>query len=176
MLAYVARHLVLIGMMGSGKSTVGRLVAERLGRAFVDSDEQLRERLGRTAREIAERDGEEALRRAEADALTAALAGPADNVIAAAAGVVLDPRNRELLRARAEVVWLRARLDTLADRVASAGDAHRPWLGDDLRESLARLDEGRRELYAEVATEIVDVDGLSPSEVAAEILRRPPRR
>ena len=117
---------MLVGMMGSGKTTVGRLVAQRLGRRFVDSDEQVEARAGRTVREIFEAEGEAAFRALEAGALAEALAAPEPAVVAAAGGVVLDPGNRRALREAATVVWLRAGPGVLASRAGSRR-ASRSW-------------------------------------------------
>ena len=161
------RHLVLVGMMGSGKTTVGRAVARRTNRRFVDSDEQVEARTGRTVREIFERDGEQAFRTLEAEALAEALAGREPAVIAAAGGVVLDAGNRALLQRAGRVVWLRARPSTLAHRVRP-GD-HRPLLSEDPRGVLERLDVERAHLYEEVADVVIDVDRRDKRDVIAEV-------
>ena len=161
------RHVVLIGMMGSGKTTIGRQLAERLGRPFVDSDEQVERRTGRTVREIFETDGEPTFRRLETEALTEALASSAPSVVAAAGGVVLSPENRRLLR-EPDVVWLRADPGVLARRVL--GGDHRPLLGDDPEATLRRLAGERRHLYEEVADLTVDVDAQEPDAVVETVL------
>lgn len=162
-----AGHVVLVGMMGSGKTRVGRQLATRLGLGFVDSDEQIERRYGRTVREIFETDGEPAFRKLEAEALADAMGSSARSVVAAAGGVVLDAGNRELLRRAGTVVWLRARPEVLATRVRD-GD-HRPLLGDDALGVLRRLDAERAPLYQEVATAVLDVGDLSPDEAATRI-------
>ena len=102
-----SQHLVLVGMMGAGKSTIGRLAAERLGRAFLDSDAIIEGRTGRTVREIFAAEGEAAFRALESAVLLEALDSPQPCVIAAAGGVVLREENRAALeRASARVVWL----------------------------------------------------------------------
>jgi shikimate kinase len=163
-------HLVLIGMMGVGKSTVGRIVAAELDRPLFDSDEMIEERTGRTVREIWETDGEPAFRTLETDTLLEALAEPEPSVIAAAGGVVLTERNREALQTSdAHVVWLMADVDVLVDRVRNGG--HRPLLDDDPEATLRRLYAVRAPLYKEVADAIVSVDHRSPTEVAKAVLR-----
>ncbi|MER3452509.1 MAG: hypothetical protein C4344_02140, partial [Acidimicrobiia bacterium] len=122
------RHLVLVGMMGVGKTSVGRLVAARLGREFVDTDAAVQVRTGRSVRELFESFGEAAFRDAESEALAAALGRSEPAVIAAGGGAVLRRENRELL-AGATVVWLRAGLATLLGRVGSG--THRPLLDTD---------------------------------------------
>jgi shikimate kinase len=161
------RHVVLVGMMGSGKTRVGEELATRLGVRFVDSDEQIERREGRTVREIFEADGEAAFRKLETDALVEAVGYAERTVIAAAGGVVLDPANRELLRRAGTVVWLRARPEVLAERVRE-GD-HRPLLGEDALGALRQLDAQRASLYAEVADAVLDVDDLSPDDAVARV-------
>ncbi len=164
------RHVVLVGMMGVGKTTVGRLLANRLQRPLFDSDRMIEQRTGRTVREIFETDGEAAFRVLETDALSEALDSKPPAVIAAAGGVVLSPTNRAALTTDASyVVWLSARVEVLAGRVRSG--AHRPLLADDPEAVLRRLDEVREPLYHEVADGIVSVDGRSPNEVAQAVLR-----
>ncbi len=163
-------HLVLVGMMGVGKSTVGRLVAAELDRPLYDSDEMIEERTGRTVREIWSTDGEAAFRALETDTLLEALAEPEQSVIAAAGGVVLSDRNREVLKgADAHVVWLLADVEVLVDRVRSGG--HRPLLDDDPEGTLRRMFIDRAALYQEVADAIVSVDHRSPHDVAKAVLR-----
>lgn len=151
--------------MGSGKTTVGRAAARRLGWRFVDTDRQVEARTGRTVEEIWKSDGEPGFRQMEADALVAAMASTdaAPAVIAAGGGIVLDPRNRTLLQAHPPVVWLRATGATLAQRVGSG--AGRPLLADDPSRALRRLSAERRALYEEVASTVIDVDQLSREEV-----------
>ena len=165
------QHLVLVGMMGSGKTTVGRRVAARLGRRLRDSDAEVEARTGRTVREIFESDGEAAFRVEEARALAEALDDPEPAVVAAAGGVVLDAGNRERLRAGGTVIWLDARPEDLARRVSTGG--HRPLLGDDPLAALRRLDGERRRFYEEVADHVVQVGGRSAEAVVADVLALP---
>ena len=152
------RHIVLVGLMGSGKTTVGRLLAARLGRPLVDSDAVIETTTGRTVREIEHTDGVPAYRVLETAALRDALDSPEPSVIAAAAGVVLREENRAALRAAdALVAWLVADVDVLADR-AVTGD-HRPLLEDDPLGALQRMQEAREPLYREVADVVVDTTG-----------------
>src|SRR6185436_16463626 len=156
-----APHLVLVGMMGAGKTTVGRRVAKLLGRPLLDSDQMIESRTGRTVREIFEADGEQAFRVLETAALVDALAEPEPLVIAAAGGVLLREENREALqRSFAKVIWLRADPAVLADR-ATRGQ-HRPLLDGDPLAAMERLLPEREPLYRAAADLVVDTDRLDP--------------
>jgi len=151
--------------MASGKTTVGRRLAEIRGWEFFDSDRQIEAMTGRTVAEIWRADGEPVFRRLEAQVLADALASDVPRVIAAAGGTVLDEGNRRLMALHHRVVWLRARPETLAGRVGSA--VHRPLLDEDPAGVLERLDAIRRPLYEEVADVVVDVDDLTSEQVVA---------
>jgi len=144
-----AHHVVLVGMMGSGKTTVGRRVAAVLGRPFADSDEIIEARTGRSVAEIFAAEGEPAFRTIETDVLGECLDAPEPTVIAAAGGVVLEAENRRRLVEAGTVVWLKVPVGTLVVRVA--GSTHRPLLEDDPAGTLATLSEAREALYLEVA-------------------------
>lgn len=156
-------------MMGTGKTTVGRGLARRLGRPFVDSDQQVEARTGRTVREIFEADGEPAFRVLESEALADALASSSPTVVAAAGGTVLSEANRARMRTAGTVIWLRTEPDELVGRVRSGG--HRPLLADDPATVLRELHDARRALYEEVADHVVDTSGRGPEDVLAEIER-----
>ena len=163
------QHLVLVGMMAVGKTTVARVAAARLARRVLDSDEMIEQRTGRTVREIFAEDGEPAFRALETEVLRLALASDEPAVIAAAGGVVLNPDNRAALKvSRAHVVWLCADTTTLLQRIHSAG--HRPLLDDDPAGTLQRMFREREALYREVANAIVDVDQRSVDDVVEAVL------
>lgn len=156
------RHLVLIGFMGCGKSTVGPGVADRLDAPFVDVDQAIVELAGKSIPAIFAEEGEEGFRRRETEALRRILDAP-PQVVAAGGGLITQPENRRLLSERASTVWLRAPLSVLLQRVAHCGN--RPLLqGPDGAERAARLYREREPLYA---TADLHVDAtLGPGEVA----------
>jgi shikimate kinase len=163
-------RVFLVGMMGVGKSTVGRLLAERLGWPYLDSDEQVQRHTGRTVPEIFAADGEPAFRAEEKRALAEAASGDTPVVVSVAGGAVLDPDNRTLLRDRGKVVWLRANLDTMAERVGE-GEG-RPLLSGagGPAVALAQLYPQRRPVYEDLADLVVDVDQITPGEVVDKIV------
>jgi shikimate kinase len=155
----------LVGMPGSGKSTVGPELARRLGVPFVELDAEIEGTAGRSVREIFERDGEARFRELEAQALTDAAARD-PSVVSCGGGVVLEPANRILLRATGEVVFLSVPIEVLRERVRPAAD--RPLIRDP--GDLDRLAREREPLYREFAAHVVDARG-SVEEVAAAIER-----
>jgi shikimate kinase len=162
------RHLVLVGMMGAGKSTVGRRCAKRLDRAFVDTDEWVATMAGASVAEVFARDGEPAFRALERAAVAEACAAPVPTVIAVGGGAVLDPANRRVLRESGLVVWLRAPAEQLAQRVGDG--AGRPLLSGDAATTLERLETLRRPAYESAAHATVDTAGLGVGAVADAVL------
>lgn len=157
--------VVLVGLMGSGKTTVGRRLASRLERPFVDADEAAEATTGRTIAELFELRGEDGFRDVETDVLCTLLAGPEPVVVAAGGGVVLRPANRARLKAEdVTVVFLDAGPAFLASRIERK--AHRPLLAGDAspREVLERLHGERAELYADVADIVVPVEPFHEAE------------
>jgi shikimate kinase len=161
-------HILLVGMMGAGKSTTGQLVADRLGWGYRDSDADVAAMTGLSVPELFAREGEAAFRRAEAEVLASACTEERPLVISVAGGAVLDPANRALIVKSGTVIWLRARPETLGQRVGDG--AGRPLLGGDPTAAMTRLLAQRAPLYAELAGLVIDVDDLTPSEVADRIL------
>jgi len=124
------RHVIVVGLMATGKTTVGRALADHLGWRFDDSDAFIEAATGMTVKALRARRGVEVMREAESRHLLGALAGPGEVVIAAAAGVVEDERCLAALRRRdVAVIWLRASPAILAERFGS--EAHRPLYGKD---------------------------------------------
>ena len=133
-------RILLVGMMGAGKTTTGQLLAAALGWRYFDSDADVEADTGLTVPELFARDGEAAFRRAEATVLARACADPLPSVVSVAGGAVLSPDNRERIVASGTVVWLRARPETLAARVGDG--VGRPLLDDDPAEAMVRLERG----------------------------------
>jgi shikimate kinase len=148
--------VVLVGLSGTGKTSVGRRIAAILGRPFVDADEEIEERTGRTVRGIFAADGEPAFRELEATVMADLLAASDASVIAAGGGAVVAETTRKLLvQPDVFVVWLTATPEFLASRTTKR--AHRPLLDDDPVASLHRLTEERASWYDEVADVAFDV-------------------
>lgn len=163
-------RLILVGMMGAGKTTTGRMLAGRLGWPYLDSDDEVMTATGRSVPELFAERGETAFRAEEERVLAEALSSRGPVVVSAAGGVVLSPANRALMAGSGTVVWLRADPGVLAGRVGDG--AGRPLLDDDPASALVDLDRVRRPLYQEVADVVVDVDRLDPGEVADVVLER----
>lgn len=141
--------VVLIGLPGSGKTTVGSLVAERLGRPFIDIDHEIRRVVGRASADVLAHEGEPCLRGLERAAVSTAVQTPGA-VIATGGGTVLDPLNRWLLMEHGMRVRLDAPMDQLARRLREDTATPRPLLGGDLEGGLQRTADARAEVYAAV--------------------------
>jgi shikimate kinase len=161
-------RVVLMGMMGSGKSTVGRLLAQRTGWPRYDNDALLQELYGMTARQIVDAEGEEQKREKEQAALAYALSRPAPCIIDAAGGTITSEASREALKA-AIVVWLRASPETLYRR--ASGGAHRPFM-EGGEEWMRATESQRRPLYASVADIQIDTEWRKPTAIADKLMAR----
>jgi shikimate kinase len=168
----VPAPVVLVGFMGAGKSTVGRIVAERLGVAFADSDDVITRRTGRTPREIFATDGEGAFRALEREVVRDLVAlrepglgtGVPVGVVALGGGAVEDAGTRQVLHG-ARVVHLEVSLESFRARVGR--DPGRPVLA---RPDLPEIFAARQIAYREVADVVVRTDGLTPAAVADQVL------
>lgn len=167
---HIGGHVVLVGLMGVGKSTVGPLLADALGRRFVDLDLEVERRSGCSVRQLVLDHGESEFRRLEAEALADVLGESGAVVLATGGGAVLNPASRQLLRDVPVVIWLRASVDTLVDRVGAHGAAARPLLDDGPAQVLARLAGERDGLYREVADVEIDTTLDDAQGVAASVL------
>jgi 6-phosphogluconate dehydrogenase len=161
------RRVLLVGMMASGKTTVGRRLAADLGWPYLDNDDIVRRASGTTTAGLLANSGETALRAAELAALDAVLAADPPVVASVAAGVVGDSGARGRMRAGAFVVHLRAPVAVLAGRAER--DHERPWLRGDAVSALELLAAGRDRRYRSVADLVVDVAERSPGAIAAVV-------
>lgn len=158
--------IVLIGPMGSGKTTVGRLVARRLGTSVRDTDRDVEATAGREISEIFIDDGEAAFRALERAAVAEALASH-DGVLALGGGAVLDAGTRDLLVGH-DVVFLRVGLSDAVKRVGLG--TSRPLLLGNVRGRIKALLDERTPIYESAATLVVDTDGREPGDIADEIV------
>ncbi|EFL30847.1 shikimate kinase [Streptomyces viridochromogenes DSM 40736] len=158
--------IVLVGPMGVGKSTVGQLLAERLGTGYRDTDDDIVAAQGRTIAEIFVEEGEPVFRAIEKQAVREALVGH-DGVLALGGGAILDPDTRALLTGH-RVVYLSMDVEEAVKRTGL--NAARPLLAINPRKQWRELMEARRHLYEEVATAVVATDGRTPEEVTRAAL------
>ena len=162
-------NVILCGMMGAGKTTIGIKVAEVTDLRWYDTDELIVDKHGKIS-DIFEYYGEAYFRKIETD-IVKELAMQDKLVISTGGGLVLKKENNEVLQKNGKIVFLRASLDTLAKRLKV--DGTRPLLENStegIRDRLARLMKERTSVYEHVADYIVDVDGKTPEQIAAEIV------
>jgi shikimate kinase len=167
-----SRNIFLVGLMGAGKTTVGRQLARRLGKQFYDTDHEIEHRTGVRVAVIFEIEGEPGFRAREAQVLEA-LTALDDVVLATGGGAVLDPANRARLRDRGFVIYLHAQPRDLHHRTRH--DKSRPLLAD--ADPLARLEELHRvrdPLYREVADLVVETGRQSVGHLVESLLKRLP--
>jgi shikimate kinase len=170
----MAENLILVGFMGAGKSSVGRLLARRLGRCFVETDDMITAREGCSIAEIFAHQGEAYFRAAEDEAL-GLLALKQGDVIATGGGLPCRDGRMERLRALGTVIWLAGDFDTVYTRALRGGE--RPMLAGRSREEVEGLYRSREPYYRH-AHLTVDTDGLGPEQVTARVLHalRAPER
>lgn len=166
------RHLILIGYRGTGKTTVGRLLAERLGVPFVDADAYLEAKYGQSIKEIFETEQEAGFRDKESIVLRELSERPA-SVIATGGGVILRDDNRQLLKESGFVVWLRADVPTVAERIQAdpTTAARRPNLTVGGLAEIEQLLRVREPLYRGCADLEIDAAARSPESLTETILR-----
>ena len=166
-----ARHaIVLVGLMGSGKTTVGKRIAQELGYPFVDSDDVVASVAGKSVREIFSQDGEAVFRQCESDAIQSVLVGRQSSVVlATGGGAVISSENRSLISEQASnVVWLDASVDDLVVRTKQS--AARPLLDGDAAATLQSLSSQRLAWYEEVATVRIDTRGKTVAKVCSAVM------
>jgi shikimate kinase len=154
-------------MMGSGKSTIGRLLAEKTGWPYYDNDVLVTMLSGETAKGLLAHEGVGEMRATEHDALLVGLRQPAPCILGAAAGTILNDEMRARLQTGAIVVWLDASPQTLTRR--ARGAAHRPWLEGDAEAWMTKTLAERAPLYEATADVKVGTERRTPAAVAAEI-------
>ena len=162
-------NLILCGMMGAGKTTIGIKIAELTGRRWYDTDGLIIDKYGKIS-DIFEYYGEAHFRKLETE-IVKDLAKKDDLIISTGGGLVLKKENNALLQENGKIVFLRASLDTLAKRLKV--DGNRPLLQtstESIRDRLSRLMAERSPIYEHVSDYIVDVDGKTPEEIAKEIV------
>ena len=154
---------VLLGFMGSGKTTIAR----QLDSDFVDMDALLEGRLGMPIARFFEEKGEAAFRQLEEEVLADLL--KKDKVISTGGGIVISPRNRALLKQNPDNIYLKADFETLYQRISADEDNQRPLFLKNSKEDLAVIFNERQAWYEEVASQIVDVSSLNPDEIIEEL-------
>ena len=154
---------VLLGFMGAGKSTIAR----GLDPDFVDMDAMLEERLGMSIARFFEEKGEAAFRQIEEEVLADLL--KTDKVISTGGGIVISPRNRDLLKKNPDNIYLKADFETLYQRISADKDNQRPLFLKNSKEELLAIFKERQAWYEEVASQIVDVSNLNPDEIIEEL-------
>ena len=162
--------IFLVGLMGAGKSTIGKQLAKVLHKDFVDSDREIEAHTGATIPLIFELEGEEGFRRRESEMIDK-LTQQADTVLATGGGAVLKEENRKYLRERGFVVYLHATVEQLLERTRM--DRNRPLLQtEDPRAKLEELTKQRDPLYREVADIVVDTGKASVREVVHQLVQK----
>lgn len=162
-------NIVLIGFMGSGKSSVGKLLADKLGYSFRDADEMIESEEGTAIQKIFSIHGEEFFRNLETALLLTVKDDLEKAVLSTGGGMVLREKNRELLSMMGHVIYLQASSDTIMNRLT--GDTTRPLLaGDNFRDRTETLLACRAPIYESAADIIINTDGKSIEEIAEEIL------
>ena len=169
----IPRIIVLVGLMGTGKTTIARGLAHHFSADVLDTDKMVEQHARRSVRDIFARDGEETFRDIESAVLGECLRTPGNAVVAGAGGIVLRELNRDALNAArgsgdVAVVWLHARPEVLIARTAKG--SHRPLLDGDREGTLRQMAEERAPLYSAVADVVVDVSERSPESVIALII------
>ena len=158
-------NIYLIGMMGSGKSTVGKTLSEKMHKPFIDLDSEIEKGTGKNISEIFDIDGEEQFRKME----TKQLKQYSESIVACGGGVVLKDENREFINENGATILLTASMEELSYRLSDSGN--RPLLADDnTEEALTKLWLERQLHYLNTADFTIETDGKNPEQLTEEIL------
>lgn len=163
----IDQRIFLTGFMGAGKSAVGKLLAENLDLPYCDLDEEVERKAGKSINEIFDLEGEAYFRMLETDTLEQVIRDKSRCVVSTGGGIVLNKHNRDLMKQSGIIFYLRAKIDTIIERLE--GDEKRPLLkDDDKREQALQIFSQRSSLYEE-SDYTVDTDGLDPGQIAERI-------
>jgi shikimate kinase len=158
-------NIYLIGMMGSGKSTLGKTLSEKIQKSFIDLDSEIEKAAGKSISEIFDIDGEEQFRKME----TKQLKQYSESIVACGGGIVLKDENREFINENGIAILLLATMGELTQRLSNSGN--RPLLADDnMEEALTKLWMERQIDYLETANFTIETDGENPEELTEKIL------
>ena len=158
-------NIYLIGMMGSGKSTVGKTLSEKMHKPFIDLDSEIEKGTGKNISEIFDIDGEEQFRKME----TKQLKQYSESIVACGGGIVLKDENREFINENGATILLTASMEELSYRLSDSGN--RPLLADDnTEEALTKLWLERQLHYLNTADFTIETDGKNPEQLTKEIL------
>ena len=158
-------NIYLIGMMGSGKSTVGKTLSEKMNKPFIDLDSEIEKGTGENISEIFDIDGEEQFRKME----TKQLKQYSESIVACGGGIVLKDENREFINENGVTILLTASMEELSHRLSDSGN--RPLLADDnTEEALTKLWLERQLHYLNTADFTIETDGKNPEQLTEEIL------
>jgi len=160
-------NIYLMGMMGSGKSTVGKTLSQQLGKPFIDLDLEIEQSTGKTISEIFENDGAEHFRNIESNQLQQ----HSDSIVACGGGIILKEENRVIIKENGKAILLTASIPELSNRLSAS--ANRPLLTDDnMEETLTKLWLERQLLYLSTADYTIETDGKTPEKITEEILNQ----
>ena len=160
-------NIYLMGMMGSGKSTVGKTLSEQLGKPFIDLDLEIEQSTGKTISEIFENDGAEHFRNIESNQLQQ----HSDSIVACGGGIILKEENRVIIKENGKAILLTASIPELSNRLSAS--ANRPLLTDDnMEETLTKLWLERQLHYLSTADYTIETDGKTPEKITEEILNQ----
>ena len=158
-------NIYLIGMMGSGKSTVGKTLSEKMHKPFIDLDSEIEKRTGKNISEIFDTDGEEQFRKME----TKQLKQYSESIVACGGGIILKDENREFINGNGATILLTASMEELSHRLSDSGN--RPLLADNnTEEALTKLWLERQLNYLNTADLTIQTDGKNPEQLTEEIL------